>query len=172
MNLSLYSPANRTVGEPAEPGRSSIADEVMAKAEAAIDRLAAEYPRHAIRDIMNLRHCAEKMAGDRDSRTIHYGEILRIAHDMRGQGALFGYPLITRCAGSLCRATRLLEAHDPAILDIVRAHVAALQAILETGVTGMEDRSALAVATGLEMLVNTRITHRRPPRLSWRLGPE
>lgn len=156
--LSLYSPAKPKVGEPVEAGQSSVTDEVMAKAEAAVDRLAAEYPRYAIRDITNLQHCAEKMDSDRDNCTIHFGEILRIAHDMRGQGVLFGYPLITRCAGSLCRATRLVAAHDPAILDIVQTHVAALQAILEAGVTDLEDRSALAIASGLEMLVSTRIT--------------
>jgi len=155
--LSLFVPNGQKAGKPAEPEQPSIADEILAKAEAAIDRLAAEYPRHAGRDIANLDRYAERMASDRRNRTTHYNEILRIAHDVRGQGALFGYPLITRCAGSLCRATRLLEAHDRVIPDIVRAHVAAMQAILETGVTGVENRTALAIAAGLEMLVSSRI---------------
>ncbi|MBE9558918.1 MAG: hypothetical protein IMF08_18820 [Proteobacteria bacterium] len=151
MTLSLFMPASQ-----AKPELPSIADEVMAKAEAAIDRLAAEYPRHAGRDVADLDRHAEKMDSDRDNRKAHYDEILRIAHDMRGQGALFGYPLMTRYAGSLCKATRLLEAHDYAILNIVRTHVMAMQAILGTRVMGAGDRSALAVAVGLEMLVSTR----------------
>jgi len=156
VTLSLFVPTDRKTGKPVEPEQPSIADEVLAKAEAAIDRLAAEYPRHAGRDIADLDRHAESMASDRNNRTAHYNEILRIAHDVRGQGALFGYPLITRCAGSLCRATRLLEAHDRAVLDIVRTHVAAMQAILETGVTGVENRTALAIAAGLEILVSAR----------------
>ena len=157
MTLSLFVPADQKDGKSTEPEQPSIADAVLAKAEAAIDRLAAEYPRHAGRDIADLDRYAESMASDRRNRIAHYNEILRIAHDVRGQGALFGYPLITRCAGSLCRATRLIEAHDRAALNIVRAHVAAMQAILETGVTGVEDRTALAIAAGLEMLVSARI---------------
>ena len=54
MNLSLYSPARRATGKPGEPAQSSITDEVMAKAEVAVDRLAAEYPEYARRDIVNL----------------------------------------------------------------------------------------------------------------------
>ena len=156
MTISLFVPAGDAARGPAEADLPGIADEILAKAEAVIDRLAAEYPSHARRDIAELNRYADKMANDRDNRAVHYEEILRIAHDLRGQGVLFGYPLMTRCAGSLCRATRLVEAHDRAILDIVRAHVAALQAILAAGVTGVGDRTTLAVAAGLEMLVSTR----------------
>ena len=156
MTLSLFVPGEKTPEKPDRPTLPGIADEILAKAEAVIDRLAAEYPTHARRDIAELDRYTEKMANDCDNRAVHYEEILRIAHDLRGQGLLFGYPLMTRCAGSLCRATRLVEAHDRAILDIVRAHVAALQAILEAGVTGVGDRTSLTVAAGLEMLVSTR----------------
>lgn len=156
MKISLFVPDNGGVKERGGQDTPSIADEVMAKAEAAIDRLAAEYPVHARRDIESLDQYADKMANDWDNRVAHYTEILRIAHDLKGQGTLFGYPMMTRCAGSLCRATRLVAAHDHAILDIVRAHVAAMEAILEAGVIGIGDKTALAVATGLEMLVSTR----------------
>jgi hypothetical protein len=159
--LSLYSPPGQKVGKPEKPEPPSIADEIMAKAEAAIDRLAAEYPPHALRDIAEMDRYAYKMESDHANRISHYREILRIAHDMRGQGALFGFPLMTRSAGSLCRATRLVEAHDHAILDIVRTHIAAMRAILGTGQAGIEDRFALAIVTGLEMLVSTRTARRQ-----------
>lgn len=136
---------------------SSIADEMIAKAEAALDKLAAEYPRHAHRDISDMQRFAGLMTSDLANRRHHYNEILRIAHDVCGQGALFGYPLLTRYAASLCRATRLLEDNDAAILGIVRAHIAAMQAILERGTTGLGDRTAQAVAAGLELLVSSRV---------------
>jgi len=166
--LSLYSPPKKKVGKPENPELPSIADEIMAKAEAAIDRLAAEYPPHALRDIAELDRYAYKMESDHANRKSHYGEILRIAHDMRGQGALFGYSLMTRCAGSLCRATRLVEAHDHAILDIVRTHIAAMRAILEAGEAAIEDGAAHAIAAGLEVLVSTRAAQGPPGGPSWR----
>jgi hypothetical protein len=144
-------------GEPTEANQPSVADEILAKAEAAIDKLAAEYPKHARRDIADMERHAEGMADDMPNRTHHYNEILRIAHDVRGQGILFGYPLITRCAGSLCRATRLLAADDIMILAIVRTHVAALNALLESAEVGAGSGTALRIAAGLEMLVSSRV---------------
>lgn len=136
---------------------SSVAEEVLSKAEAAIDRLAAEYPRHASRDIANMMEHARQMSLETVDRAHHYNEILRIAHDVRGQGLLFGYPLVTRYASSLCRATRLLAADDRDILNIVRTHLAALEAILENGRAGTEDMTALRIAGGLELLVSSRV---------------
>jgi len=159
LNLSLYAPLNRKSAKPAKPSQSEFVDEVMAKAEAVVDRLAAEYPAHASRDITDLRHFAARMGSDQANRNAHFGEILRIAHDMRGQGVLFGYPLMTRCAASLCRATRLLSPHDPAIPIIVQTHIEALHVILESGLRGLEDRSALTIAAGLEFLVSARLRH-------------
>jgi hypothetical protein len=138
-------------------GTSSIADEMIAKAEAALDRLAAEYPRHAHRDISDMHRFAGLMASDLTNRRHHYNEILRIAHDVRGQGALFGYPLLTRYAASLCRATRLLEDDDAAIMGIVQVHIAAMQAVLQRGAMNLGNRTAQAVAAGLELLVSSRV---------------
>ncbi|MDH5410258.1 MAG: hypothetical protein OEY16_02630 [Alphaproteobacteria bacterium] len=156
MTISIYAPPDGIAVTPANPEFASYVDTLPNEVEAAIVRLANEYPEYAHRDIADMERYAEKMTNDHPNRAAHYNEILRIAHDVRGQGALFGYPLITRCAGSLCRATRLLAAHDRAILNIVQTHLAAMRAILETGVTGANDRTALAIAAGLEFLVNAR----------------
>lgn len=156
VTISIFAPPGGISEKPATPASPDFTDEGPSEAEAAIARLAAEYPKHARRDIADMERHAENMASDELNRAMHYNEILRIAHDVRGQGTLFGYPLLTRCAGSLCRATRLLAAHDRAILKIVNAHLAAMRAILETGLTGGDDRTALAIAAGLEMLVSAR----------------
>lgn len=136
--------------------RQSAADEILAKAEAIVDRLAAEYPFHATRDLAELERFAERMITETEARTAHYFEVARIAHDLKGQGAVFGYPTITRVADSLCRATRAIEAHDRAIGTIIRAHIAAMQALLDHRVTGPGDPAALAMAAGLEMMVQAR----------------
>ncbi len=149
-------------GSPADPGAlPSIADEVLAKAEAAVARLAAEYPRHARRDLEHLRSLAERMGRERHARAAHYSEIARIAHDMRGQGTLFGQPMMTRCAASLCRAARNVEAHDPSLAGIVRLHLAALQAILDAGPVGRRDPVPVAIVAGLGLLVGTRLPARK-----------
>ncbi len=136
--------------------KSAAADDVLAKAEAIVDRLSAEYPLHASRDLEQLERAAASMAADRQAMQPHYHEIFRIAHDIRGQGAVFGYPLISRLAGSLCLAMRSLEPRDGAMVTIIRSHIAGMRALLEHGVTGAENRPALAIATGLELMVRAR----------------
>lgn len=155
--MNSASPVSRS-----RPGtaQSSIADEVLAKAEAVIDRLSAEYIVHAVRDLEELERFAGMTDADGMVRRPHYGEISRIAHDIRGQGAVFGYPLVTRLAGSLCRAMRSLGPHDRAMTTILDSHIAGIRALLIHGITGAEDRGALAIAAGLELLVESRTARR------------
>jgi len=138
------------------PAKSNIADAVLAKAEAIVDRMSAEYPVHASRDLEQLEQAAASMTGDGQMRDMHYGDIFRIAHDIRGQGAVFGYPLMSRLAGSLCLAMRSLEAQDGAMMTIVRCHVTGMRAMLEHSVTGAGNRPALTIAAALELLVRSR----------------
>ena len=135
--------------------RPHIAGEILAKANAVVDRLSIEYPGYALRDIENLTTHIESLAAGKESQG-RFNEISRIAHDIRGQGTIFGFPLMTRCAESLCRATRELEPRDDIVVAIVGAHVAALRAILENRVTDGRDVTGLTVATGLELLVASR----------------
>lgn len=150
----------RAAATPTEPKiaatESGVADEVLAKAEAIVDRLSAEYPVHASRDLEQLARAANLMAGEAEARNPHHYEISRIAHDIRGQGAVFGYPLMSRLASSLCLAMRSLEPRDGAMTTIVRSHIAGMQALLEHGVTGRRSRPALAIAAALELLVRSR----------------
>ncbi len=144
-------------GPPPRPGetpaRHGIADDVLARAATIIDRLSAEYPAHASRDLEGLERAAASIAGDPASRRSHCGDISRIAHDIRGQGATFGYPLLSRLATSLCLAMRSLEPQNRAMETIVDSHIAGMRALLSCRVTGKSDRSALTIATGLELLV-------------------
>ena len=151
----------RATAPPPEPSkdhaRSNIAAEVLARAEAIVGRLSAEFPAHASRDVNMLEEAAALMAGEGRVVDPYYAEIWRIAHDIRGQGSLFGYPLLSRLAGTLCFAMRTLEPQDDAIPTIISSHVAGMRALLDHGITGAEDRSALTIAAALELLVHSRI---------------
>lgn len=149
-------------GRPA--ARTGVADGILARAETAIEKLSAEYPGHASRDIDNLAALTARIAASADGPSDGLNEISRIAHDMRGQGAMFGYPLMTRCAGSLCRATRAPGPPDQSLVSVINAHIDALRAILDCRVTGGRDETGLAVAAGLEILVASRAGRRTASR--------
>jgi len=139
-----------------KPAKSGRADERFAAAEAIVDRLSVEYPAHASRDVERLAEAAAPMAGAAPVQQPLFGEIFRIAHDIRGQGAVFGYPLMSRLAGSLCMAMRTLGPRDAAMTTIIDSHIAGMRALLAHGVTGAGCRPALTIATALELLVRAR----------------
>ncbi len=59
-----------------------------------------------------------------------------IAHNLKGQGASFGYPLITSIAQSLLNLLRGQEKSDPRAIKIAAAHVNALRTILDKDIQG------------------------------------
>lgn len=146
-----------------EPGNNyaapNISGKALARAEAIIDRLALRYPAHASRDVGMLEQAAGLMASEGRIVDPYYGEIWRIAHDIRGQGALFGYPLLSRLADTLCFAMRTLDPQDAAIMTIIDSHIAGMRALLDCRITGAENRSALTIAAALELMVQSRTKH-------------
>jgi len=69
-------------------------------------------------------------------RTAALEEINLIAHELRGQGGTFGYPLITVFAKSLYDVTKPPCGQDDAVLEIVKAHIDAMRAVMREKIEG------------------------------------
>jgi hypothetical protein len=87
--------------------------DALARAEAALANLSDRYIAWATADQARLEACLAEMLADSASRPDLSARLFTIAHDMKGQAATFGYPLITDLGNRLCR---LVEAgsRDPA----------------------------------------------------------
>jgi len=96
----------------------------LANAEAAVARLAAAYLSWAEADIRALTACFARLEAASSPDTL--AELFAVAHDMKGQGATFGYPLVTRIAQALCRRIE----QDPDAVAAIGAHVAALARVV------------------------------------------
>ena len=73
---------------------------------------------------------------DRDNRSEPLAEVNRIAHELRGQGGTFGYPLITLFGKSLYETTAYPCREDDANLEICRAHLDTLRAVIRERIEG------------------------------------
>lgn len=60
----------------------------------------------------------------------------RLAHDLRGQGATFGYPLLSEFAGSLTRLLAEGREGDPLLGQLAGLHVKAIAAVAHGRITG------------------------------------
>ena len=70
-------------------------------------------------------------------------EIFRVAHDIKGQGGTFGYPLATKIAGLLCDFIRSAAAVPaPEQITVIKAHMAALHLIRSQNIKGEGDQAS------------------------------
>ena len=126
---------------------------VLARAQAAVADLAKNFAESAVIDV---ERCAAFLKSARelpDSRIQSVKEIYGIAHNLKGQGTSFGYPLITRIGQSLCLLTRREVALSDAELGVVQGHLDALRLILAKDIKGDGGAVGDRLATRLETLV-------------------
>ncbi len=119
-----------------------IDSDMIKRAEKAVKELASQYSGWAADDIIKLRNILAEAENDATTHDARLEDIRRIAHDMRGQGSTFGFPLVTRIAGSLCTYLKTPDQGD-IVINVVRAHIDALDKVIEHQVT--DEVSATAV---------------------------
>lgn len=134
-------------------GSGGPTPEMLAKAEAAINKLSDDYPTWAIKDVEKLSamvRAIDPAAADVKEKV---DECFRMAHDMRGQGGSFGYPLMTRIANSFCRFIEAVPNIDAPAVAICAAHVDAMHAVISNKVSGTGGEIGGQIAAGLETAV-------------------
>jgi len=127
---------------------------VLARAQAAVADLAKSFAESAVVD---LDHCAGFLKTAREqpeTRGASVKEIYGIAHNLKGQGTSFGYPLITRIGQSLCQLTRRERHFSDADLGLMQAHLDAIRLILAKEIKGDGGEIGDKLAARLETLVN------------------
>ena len=79
--------------------------------------------------------------------------MFRIALDMKGQGASFGYQMITRIADLLAAFLEDRDTLGPFDCDVVAAHIAAMRAVFAQEVRGDGGVIGSALIDGLNKLI-------------------
>ena len=111
---------------------SNTLDE-YSKAMAVLDDLAKEYVVWVQQDLKNLEDTysqACSASGDVRDEIIREN-LFRIAHDMKGQGATFGYELVTDIGNHLCRYIERQDTFDEPQMEAVEIHIKALRQIID-----------------------------------------
>ncbi len=98
----------------------------LARAEAALSALSAKYLAWADADATHLTATLTAARTDPAGPLPHLATLFRIAHDMKGQAATFGFPLVTAIGERLCRLIEGNPSPGPDELARIAAHVDAL----------------------------------------------
>jgi len=134
-------------------GSGPISQEMLKRAEGAVEALAAQFNALLESDFEKLSELADLASREPSRRMEIAKQIFDIAHDLRGQAGTFNYPLITRVGSSLCRFTEGLDRCDERELKVIRLHIEAMQAILASSQRGDGDAVGEQIAHGLELAV-------------------
>ena len=111
-------------------GRMGPASEAMiATAEAAIADLSDNFDQWMKDEVGKLEAArktviAEGLDGDAGQR------LFNAAHDLKGLGTTYGYPLVSEIADSLCTITLEKDVRAKAPMKLVNAHVDSIRAIV------------------------------------------
>jgi len=106
----------------------------LAQAQAAVAAMADEYIGWVTADLERLDTAVaaiDAIAPASGLKAAH-----GVAHDIKGQGATFGYKLVTDIAAMLCRYLQnaaSVGSYDP---DVIEAHVQALKTVVDNRVKG------------------------------------
>lgn len=137
----------------------TLPPEVLAAAEEEIQNRAGDYAVWIGAEVEAMGRRVDRLP--REPEVL--AQVNRAAHEMRGQGGIFGYPLITLIAKSLYEATRGEPDRGPAAVSVgehllFKAHVDAIRAVMTGRVSGDGG------ATGQQLLASLELAKRKHAR--------
>jgi hypothetical protein len=135
-------------GKGMDPNLLARAEAAAAKAQEQVD-----FPAQANPELARAAEVVSLLLSDRDNQAKHLTTLFNIVHDLRGGGGNFGYPLITRIGGMLCRYLEGRTAVGIAEVEVLRSLVDAMRAILANKLKGDGGQVGQELCAGLERLV-------------------
>lgn len=122
---------------------------LIEKAEDAIKDLRSDFGTWLEEEVQKLEEAAAEVKAE--GLKGKAGETLFIrAHDLRGVGSTYEFPIITRLAKSLTKLIDLDEKREKAPRALALAHVDAIRAALSQNIRDTNDAVAAALAEELE----------------------
>jgi len=133
----IIRPPSKDLAEPDEDAPPAAdEEEMLRRAEAALESLKDEYPQWVEQHIVALEtECGKLRQGDGEGATA-LAAMADVAHDVKGEGTTYGYPLMTALGGSLYRFVADLTACNAVQLDIMEKHVSAMRAVIRGRIEG------------------------------------
>ena len=133
-------------------GFGGIDANAIAKAEAALKAMSAQFGQWLQDEIVKLDQAQADIRAK--GYTPETAEALYFrAHDLKGLGSTYQYPLVTRLAGSLCRLMDDTDRRMQAPAAILDAHIDAIRAVVRDQIQTDEHPTGRALAETLEARV-------------------
>lgn len=138
VKVRLYRFQNRLKDKCAGLGVSAatLDPKAMAEAEEALNKMSEDYPDWVSALLVKMQEQHGRCVDTPEDRKDLFEAINHIAHDMKGQGGTFGYPLITAFSDSLYGFTTMKTGIEDNHVELVKAHIDAMRAVIRGRVSG------------------------------------
>lgn len=136
-----------------EPGSTDDATDQPDDAAAQLAELAANYGSWAREQLGGAEQALEAARAMPSGREPEIQKIFSVIHDMKGQGSVFGYDLITLIGALLCDFIRHIPDASDAELAVVDKHLAAMALVLEKEIKGSGGDFADKIKAKLESII-------------------
>ncbi len=132
---------------------AGISADAIARAEEALQAMSAQFDTWLQDEMAKLE--AARAAIEAEGYTASTAEGLYFrAHDLKGLGSTYQYPLVTRLAASLCRMLDRPEQRMAAPMPLVDAHVEAIRSVVRDKIRTDEHPVGRALAEDLEQRIS------------------
>ncbi len=134
----------------------ALPQDLLDQAEAELERSSASFNDWALEYLSQLSNlCTEALLAP-GGRTDHFIKINLLAHELRGQGGTFGYPLISIFGKMLYECTMEGCKETDASVEVVKAHIDAMRAVLREKVVGDGGALGRELLQGLQAAVKEK----------------
>lgn len=117
-------------------GPGELPLDLLEEAEKQLERAALDFTQWALDYLGRLSNLCTEAILQSGKRGKYFEEINLLAHELRGQGGTFGYPLITIFGKMLYEVTREGCREDDNAVEVVKAHIDAMRAVIREKITG------------------------------------
>lgn len=130
-------------------GFGGINAEAIAKAEEALKAMSAQFGQWLQDEIVKLEAAQAAIRTQGLNAETAEGLYFR-AHDLKGLGTTYQYPLVTRLAGSLCKLLDDPARRTSSPLHLLDAHIDAIRAVVRDQIQTDEHPTGRTLAEALE----------------------
>jgi hypothetical protein len=127
----------------------ALAPTALAKAEAALKELSGQFGQWLEDEIVKLETAREAVRVEGLNRQTADRLYLH-AHDLKGLGGTYQFPLVTRVAGSLSKLLAEPDTRAHAPLNVIDAHIQAIRAIVRDDIRAPDHPVGVALCQTLE----------------------
>jgi chemotaxis protein histidine kinase CheA len=136
-------------------GIPKLNPEIIAAADSKIEAVAGDYSDWALKSVRGLSKSLTELSTGGSQSAKLLAELNNVAHELRGQGGTFGYPLVTEFAQSLFQATtdsrvKVTDNH----MEFYKAHIDAINLVMTNKVKGDGGEVGQSLLKGLEAARN------------------